>query len=139
VAIMQRPCYARPMKRFLEWIRLKHKLDASERRPPFISEGDLWWCSIGKNVGVETYGKDRRFTRPVIVLKKFGHASFLGIPTTTTERKGSWYVSFTHHGIPETAMLNQVRILSSKRLDRKIGTLDDRDVKNVKEAFMRLF
>ena len=36
-------------------------------------------------------------------------------------------------------MLNQARVLSYKSLNRKMGTLDDSDFKNVKEAYVRLF
>jgi|SRR3989338_1861472 len=127
------------MKRFLEWIGIKQKLDAHDYNPPLISEGDLWWCAVGENVGVEVGGKNERFTRPVIVLKKFGRLGFLAIPTTTRQREGSWYVSFVHKSIPEVAMLSQARIVSYKRLDRKMGTLDQTDFKNVKEAYVRLF
>ena len=127
------------MRRFREWIRLKQKLDGGEPKPPFISEGDLWWCSLGQNIGVESYGKGVTFTRPVIIFKKFGNLSFLGIPTTTVPRTGSWYVPFTHAGIPEVAMLSQIRVLSYKRLDRKIGSLDYKSHKKVKEAFSSLF
>ncbi len=129
----------RPAKCFLEWIGIKQKLDEHDYAPPMISEGDLWWCAIGENVGVEAGGKSKNFTRPVIVLKKFGRLGFFGIPTTTNkERTGTWYVSFIHKGIHEIAMLSQARILSYKRLDKKMGTLDAEDFKKVKEAFVRL-
>lgn len=127
------------MKQFLEWIKVKIKIDSQEYNPPLISEGDLFWCMMGENVGVEVGGKNELFTRPVIVLKKFGRLGFFGIPVTKTERKGSWYVSFVHKGIRETAMLSQGRLLSFKRLGKKMGALDDIDFRNVKEAYIRLF
>src|SRR3989344_6145662 len=121
------------MKRFLEWIGIKQKMDAREHKPPLTSEGDLWWCAVGENVGIEVNGKSNDFTRPVIVLKKFGRLGFLSIPTTTRSRTGSWYVSFRHKGIQETSVLSQARVLSYKRLHSKMGTLDDEDFRNVKE------
>jgi mRNA interferase MazF len=127
------------VKRFLEWIGVKQQLDANNYNPPLISEGDLWWCAIGENVGVEISGKGQNFTRPVIVLKKFGRLAFFGIPTTTKFREGSWYVQFRHKSILETAMLSQARIFSYKRLNRKMGTLDDTDFQKIKEAFVSLF
>ncbi len=127
------------MKQFLEWIGIKQKLDTHEYNPPLITEGDMYWCAVGENVGIEVSGKDRHFTRPVIILKKFGRLGFLGIPTTTKERSGSWYVSFVHKGVHETAMLNQARVFSYKRLDKKMGSLDDADFKKVKEAYISLF
>jgi mRNA interferase MazF len=126
-------------KDFDKWNKKKKRLDAHDYNPPLVSEGDLWWCAVGENVGVEASGKSIHFTRPVIVLKKFGRLGFFGIPTTTKKREGSWYVSFMHQGVDETAMLSQARIFSYKRLDKKMGTLDEEDFKNVKEAFTRLF
>lgn len=126
-------------KDFDKWNEKKKMLDAALHQPPLVSEGDLWWYAAGENVGMETSEKGSDFTRPIIILKKFGRISFLGIPTTTRKQKGSWYVAFKHKGIEETAMLNQVRIFSYKRLHAKMGTLDDKDFKNVKEAYIRLF
>lgn len=128
------------IKQFLEWVGVKKKLDAHEYKPPLLKEGEMWWCAVGENVGVEISGKGTRFTRPVIILKKFGRAGFFGIPTTTnTERTGAWYVTFTYKGTPETAMLTQARMFSYKRLDRKMGELGEEDYVKVKEAFYRLF
>ena len=128
------------VKRFIEWIGTKQKLDAHEYNPPLVSEGDLWWCAIGENIGIEISGKGENFTRPVIVLKKLGRLAFFGVPTTTnTERKGSWYMPFKHKGVDEVAMLTQARIFSYKRLSTKMGELDDEDYKKIKEVFVRLF
>ena len=126
-------------KYFDKWNIKKKGLDVAVHQPPLVSEGDLWWCATGENVGTEASGKGRDFTRPIVILKKFGRVSFLGIPTTTRKQKGSWYVAFKHQGIDETAMLNQARVLSYKRLYSKMGTLDDQDFKNIKEAYLSLF
>ena len=49
------------MNRFLEWIGLKHKLHHGTQSPPLVSRGDIWWASIGENVGSEINGKSRLF------------------------------------------------------------------------------
>ncbi len=126
-------------KDFDLWNSKKKITDSAVHIPPLISEGDLWWCAVGENIGSETSGKGQGFTRPVLVLKKFGRVSFLGIPTTTRKQKGSWYICFKHKGIDEVAMLSQARIFSYKRLFSKMGTLDDNDFRNIKEAYRRLF
>ena len=41
------------LKKFLEWIGLKEKLDSKEAPVPHVSEGQIWWASLGENVGVE--------------------------------------------------------------------------------------
>jgi hypothetical protein len=45
------------LKRFLDWIGLKEKLHKSSFKPPLVKERDLWWASIGENVGSEINGK----------------------------------------------------------------------------------
>jgi mRNA interferase MazF len=80
------------MKRFLEWIGLKEKLHQATHQPPHVSERDLWWASVGENVGSEMNGKSERFSRPVLILKKLAHGFFLIAPTTTQPREGTWYV-----------------------------------------------
>ncbi len=71
----------------LEWCRVIITLRAEDKKVLF-KEGEIWWCSIGMNVGTEIFGKGRRFTRPVLVFKKFGSYSFLGIPITSQEKEG---------------------------------------------------
>lgn len=73
------------------------------------------------------------------MLKKFGALGFLAIPTTTKVKEGSWYVPFVHKGISETAVLSQARLVSYKRLDKKMGTIDQRDFETIKKAYIRLF
>lgn len=127
------------VKQFLEWMRVKQRIDSSDHTLPFISEGELWWCSIGENIGVEISGKGFTFSRPVIVLKQLGRLSFYGIPTTTKPKTGSWYVSFMVNGSREIAVLSQARVFSSKRLGGKIGTLRLDEYEKIKEAFISLF
>lgn len=127
------------IKRILNWALLKERVEAHDYTPPMIREGDFWWCSIGENIGVEISGKGELFTRPVIVLKKFGNYSFFGITTTTKRHNGSWYVSFKFNNLPETAILSQGRVFSYKRLEQRIGSIDSLNFRKIKEAFIRLF
>src|SRR5258708_7895888 len=86
------------MKRFFEWFGLKQRLHYITHSPPLVSERDIWWASIGENVGSEINGKSALFSRPVIVLKKLSHGFYFVIPTTTQVREGSWYVPFRQQG-----------------------------------------
>jgi mRNA interferase MazF len=80
------------MKDFIGWIGLKERLHYRAHQPPFVSERDLWWVSLGENVGSEVNGKSDRFTRPALIFKKLAHGFFLIVPTTTRPHEGSWYV-----------------------------------------------
>ena len=127
------------MKDFQTWLRLKEKLDALTHVAPLVSEGDVWWTSIGENVGSEIGGKNTLYSRPVIILKKLAHGFYFVIPTTTQEKVGTWYVPFTHHSKNMVACLHQARAIDHRRLSSKLGTLDAADVERVKEGFHALY
>ena len=97
------------MNRFLEWIGLKQKLHQGTQSPPLVSHGDIWWASIGENVGSEINGKSRLFSRPVIIFKKLAHGFYFVIPTTTKSKVGSWYVSVRQADREMIASLHQAR------------------------------
>ncbi len=120
-------------------MKLKETLDAGSINVPHVSQGDLWWASIGENIGYEINGKSSLFSRPVIIFKKLAHGLYFVIPTTTKIRNGSWYVSFQLQDKNETACLHQARALDHKRLSSKIGRLDDTDYKKISLGFQALY
>ena len=124
-------------KRFTEWIVQKEFLH-DKAKQPLISEGEVWWCAVGENVGVEINGKHAQFSRPVLVYKKFGERSFLAIPLSSQVKHGSWYVNFWFHGKQETAVLAQMRILSVARLYNQMGEIDETDFKRIKSQLLRV-
>ena len=126
------------LKSFKEWFRLKISLWDKESKVVF-KQGDIWWCSLGVNLGEEIFGKGLKFTRPVLIFRKFTSNSFLGLPLTKQEKKGTWYVEITIHGEKRWVMLNQARVLDKKRLTSRIGVLDDVDLKKVKDGFLEFY
>ncbi len=122
------------MKLFDVWNTQKKELDEHDHKPPLFKEREIWWCSFGVNVGSEVCGKNDYFRRPVLVIKKLSQKSFIGVPLSTRENVGSWYISITHSdGKRNTANLAQIRHFDYRRLDKRIGTLDSRDFKRVQE------
>lgn len=104
-----------------------------------LRQGEIWWCSLGMNVGEESYGKGDRFTRPVLIFKKFSSDSFLGLPLTTKRKEGSWYATITVNGNTQWVMLNQARILDKKRFIELLCIVDIRDFETVKQGFHKLY
>ncbi len=127
------------LKRFFEWIGLKEKLHFKDSSPPYVNQGDIWWASVGENVGSEIGGKSDLFSRPVIVFKKLAHGFYFVIPTTTQGRDGSWYVEFRQRGRPMKACLHQARAFDHRRFCSKLGRLDDEDYLRVRKAFIDLY
>ena len=124
-------------KHFKEWMGIKERLH-NRARIPHVSVGDIWWCSIGENVGVEIDGKSSLYSRPVIVFAKFGRYGFWGIPTTTAEHSGSWYVRINFQGRFEYVALAQARFFSVSRLYRRMGTIDECDMQKLRDGFRSL-
>ncbi len=127
------------VKRFLEWIGLKEKLDSIIHRPPFVSEGEVWWASLGENVGYEINGKSKDFTRPVLVFRKLSSGFYFVIPLTTQVHIGSWYVNYKQAGKDITACLHQARAIDYRRLHRRLGEVDQMDFQRVQGGFQKLY
>ena len=126
------------IKLIQEWCRLKGTLCKKESKVIF-KQGDIWWASLGMNLGEEMFGKGEKFRRPVLVFRKFTSNSFLGLPITKQEKHGSWYVEITIHKEKRWVMLNQAKVLDKKRLNNKIGALDEMDFKKVKTSFLKFY
>lgn len=123
---------------FKNWLKLKIKLWQKESKATF-KQGEIWWCSLGFNLGEEIFGKGEKYTRPVLIYKKFTGNSFLGLPLSTSGKKGSWYVEITHANKKSYVLLNQARTLDKKRLTKRMSTLDKKDFKNVRERFIEFY
>ncbi|MBQ6127564.1 type II toxin-antitoxin system PemK/MazF family toxin [Candidatus Saccharibacteria bacterium] len=126
------------IKHFKQWIDLKSRLHFGASSPK-ISEGDIWWCGCGENVGVEINGKSSRFSRPVLIMKKLSSQGFMGIPLTSQKKTGSWYAKFVFLDKEQFAAVCQARVMSSSRLYSKIGQIPLSDLSIVKRAFIDLY
>jgi len=113
------------IKRFTEWLIFKQQLDSQNTAFPIFKEGDIWWCHIGENIGTEISGKSDVFTRPILILKKYDRYSFLGLPLTTKERTGTWYLPLEFNGRRQAIILTQGRRLDHRRLQKKIGQITE--------------
>ena len=94
-------------KDFHDWSVLKETLN-SQNCVPFFKEREIWWCSLGVNVGHEQDGKNEEYSRPVLVVKKFSHRLFWGVPLTTKIKDTPHYHKFVFKGREQSAMLSQI-------------------------------
>lgn len=124
------------LKNFLNWIKLKERLHCGNHKPPYFKDREIWWCSIGENVGNEINGKNSLFSRPVLIIRKLDRYSFLGVPLTTNKKTGSWYVRITHGNNKSTAVISQIRNFDYRRLDKMMATLDEKDFSKVLKALI---
>lgn len=123
-------------KDFKKWHTRKELLHEEEKRA-FFNEREVWFCSLGANVGSEQDGVGERFLRPVVILKKFNSEIFWGVPTTRNNKKGDFYLRFSFQKNDfTTAILSQVRLIDAKRLSHPIGMIRRRDFKELKKRFI---
>ena len=119
-------------KDFDSWNEKKKVLDQNSSDYLFHS-GEIWWCSVGLNVGAESCGKGITFRRPVLILKKLSRKNFIGIPLSTQKKEGTWFADVTIHGELKYALLYQIRMFSTNRFHRRLATLDAIDFGRVKQ------
>ncbi len=122
------------IKDFKKWHDKKGFLHHEKIRP-FFHEQEIWFCTLGLNVGFEQDGSGKEFLRPVIIIKKFNNEVFWGLPLTKTEKSGKYYYQFSIQGKNEisTVVLSQIRLIDAKRLQYKIGDLDEKDFLELKK------
>jgi len=93
---------------------------------------------LGLNIGDEEDGKNNLYERPVLVLKKFNRRIFLGVPLTTKVKDNKYYVEFIHDDRPFAALVSQIRLVSTKRLSRKVRKMDRPTFQRIKTAVQDL-
>lgn len=116
----------------------KVNIHFSSRGEVYFEEREIWWASLGENIGSEINGKNFHFERPVIVLKKFCQDTLLALPMTTRMKKGSWYHPFLFDGYERQVNMAQARTISSRRLIRKVGVMSPSDFFSLQDAVIRL-
>jgi mRNA-degrading endonuclease toxin of MazEF toxin-antitoxin module len=124
-------------KDFDKWNSVKKELENSQRKL-FFKEGEIWWMSVGVNIANESCGKGEIFRRPVLILRKLSGNSFIGIPLSSKEKNGSWFVDVSINNQKRCVLLYQIRMFSTNRFESRLATLDDNDFKKVKEKLEQL-
>jgi mRNA-degrading endonuclease toxin of MazEF toxin-antitoxin module len=113
------------------WNEVKKELDNLDNKV-FFKEREIFWMSIGENIGFEQNGKGEIFSRPVLIVKKFSKNIFYGIPLSTKIKEGSFFYTFTFQSKQSNALLVQGRLFDSKRLENKMGMIDKDEFKRLK-------
>ncbi|MFZ2887165.1 MAG: type II toxin-antitoxin system PemK/MazF family toxin [Minisyncoccia bacterium] len=121
-------------KDFDAWNEQKKSINARED-VLLYRERDVRWCQLGVNVGFEQDGTGTRRSRPVLVLKAFSRSVCLVVPLTTARKKNPYYVSLGKVGGQNaSAIISQLRLIDTKRLDQKIGGFKKEVFERVRKA-----
>ncbi len=120
------------MKDFDVWNKEKKYIENKVvNRDLFFYPREIWWCSAGLNIGVESDGKNENFERPMLIIKKFNADMVWVLPLTTKEKQNKYHYKLEHETIKSWVILSQIKTISTKRLLRKIGSISEFDFKEV--------
>lgn len=124
-------------KDFDAWHALKKRIHQTAFTA-FVHAREVWWCSLGLNIGTEQDGKNDAFERPVLVLRKFNRESVLVAPITSQAKRSIYRVPFTHQGIEYAVIISQIRLISTRRLHRRIFRMPEEMFSAVLAAVQRM-
>jgi len=112
-------------KDFDGWNKNKKRIHERDTAGVYFYEREIWWCSLGANVGFEQDGTGETFERPIVIIKKYNPQVFLAVPLSTSAKRGRYYASLGFvDGRDAVAILSQLRLLDCKRLTNRMGILN---------------
>lgn len=123
------------VKDFNGWNKEKQYINGTDKKL-YFAETEIWWCAFGINIGVEIDGKNGKFERPGLVLKYINKDIALVLPLTTKGKEDKYHVKIQTEKMYSFAKIAQVKIISSKRLLRKIDTLAENQFNTIRRRFI---
>lgn len=120
-------------KDFNGWNEQKKRLDVAGNK--LYHERQIWWCSLGANVGFEQDGTGKEFERPILILKGMSRTTCYAVPLTTSTKQHPLRIPIGEvEGKQATALMSQMRLIDTKRLVNKIGFLDQKTFERIRKA-----
>lgn len=120
-------------KDFDSWNTLKKSLH-SQLFSGGVHEGEIWWCSIGVNIGSEQDGKNDLFERPALVLKKFNNEILWTVPLSSKIKTNPYSLVLKD----ESVLLSQLRLVSTRRLSRMIKRIAPDELERIRDRLIEL-
>ncbi len=128
-------------KDFNRWNEIKKEMDAKDLKVLYFREREVWWCSLGINIGDEENGKGAMSQRPVLILRKFNMRIMLVIPVTTRIKPDNrFYMPIAcPDGRTRSVIISQIRIIDTRRLGKRMFMMDLILFQNIKKEIRHLF
>jgi mRNA-degrading endonuclease toxin of MazEF toxin-antitoxin module len=118
--------------KFDKWNKIKQKV--SKKEPIQFKQGEIYFMSVGENIGYEIYGHGELFLRPVLVYRKLSSTAFVGIPLTSKQREGNYYFTFKYTTKTlSTACINQIRTFDIRRNKYYDGYINVKDFTRLRD------
>lgn len=111
-------------KDFDDWNTLKKEIHSKNENKLYHAR-EVWWCSLGVNVGFEQDGTGEVKERPVLIIKGFSKYVCLIVPLTTSTKKNPYHFLLGEIDSKKSfAITSQIRLIDTKRLINKIGFVE---------------
>ena len=111
-------------KQWRSWSAQKEKLH-NRKQTSHPREREIWWCSIGVNIGNEVDGKGKDFARPVLILKRVSPTNFFCVPLTKQVKNLPGYYHYDNTCI----IFEQARVINIKRMLKRERKVDAKSFK----------
>ncbi len=123
-------------KDFSKWNREKKRIHCRVNEV-YAHPREVWWCALGVNVGAETDGKNENFERPMLVLRVYNKETLLVLPITSKKKVDAFHCAVRVEFGTVWIKLTQARVISNRRLIRKVGVLSLVEFEKVKNSFRK--
>lgn len=117
------------------WNQQKQRIN--RRASIFCNVREIWWCTLGLNIGSEQNGKNNIFERPVLITKVFSKDTCRIIPLTSKLKEDEHHSVIHFEQQTSCVIFSQMRTISTKRLSRKIGRLDETEFEKIIEKLKK--
>ena len=122
-------------KDFNSWNKAKKILE-SIPITKYVHPREVWWCSLGINLGSEIDGKNENFERPVVIMKVYNRETMFVLPVTSKQKDDKFHYKIQTNNKIVWVKLTQARVVSNKRLSRKVDTIDELSFLELKKAWI---
>ena len=130
-------------KNYRKWMGIKSKihnshLSKNKAHHTRVRAGEIYWASLGENIGHEQDGKGTTFTRPVLIFKRFSENTILVLPLSTNGKNDLFHCRFTIGTTLSSAILSQARSVDTARLGGQIGKISRLEFRALQAKFFSL-
>lgn len=127
------------LKDFNSW-NLKKQHIHQKPHTKIYHEGDVWWCSLGVNIGREQDGKGVGFSRPVLIIKYLSKDTCLVLPITTSNQTHKYRIDIgLVNNNYSKAIVSQMKVIDIKRLENKLGVIDQVCLELIRKTIREMF
>ena len=126
-------------KDFVMWNQQKKRMNSVSGNRLY-NEREVWWCSLGINIGFEQDGTGNNAERPILILKGISRETCFALPLTTSSKKNRYRISLGDiGGRNASAICSQLKVIDTRRFINKICRVDEDIFLKIRKAVRSMF